>query len=269
VQEAEQKMRDAERKLAEAKRDGALDDQREAARKLAEAKAELEKILRQMREEEIERVLASLEVRFRKMLEMQLRVRDDTVRLARAAETDRNRLTEMESSQLSLQERRIVVEADKCLVLLREEGSSAAFPESAQQMRDDMQQVTDLLATANVGSLTQGIEQDIIEALEEMIEALDQAQSDQEQRKQNPAAMPAVTPGDLPLVDALAELTMLKALQLRINRRTNRFAAMLDNTDDPVGKPTDEKLLQAVRELADRQQRLQEITRDISIGKNN
>ncbi len=269
VQEAEQKMRDAEQKLAKAKREGAIEDQREAAKKLAEAKAELEKVLRQMREEEIERVLAALEVRFRKMLEMQLRVYEDTLRVARIPTEDRDRFVEIEAGKLSFQERRIVVEADKCLAVLREEGSSVAFPESTQQMRDDMQQVTDLLAAANVARLTQGIEEDIIESLEEMIAALEQAQTDQEQRNQDAPSMPSTMPGDLPLVDALAELKMLKALQIRINRRTSRYAAMLDDTDDPVGKPTDDKLLGAVQELSARQRRLQEITRDISIGKNN
>lgn len=268
VQEAEQKMQDAELKLAKAKREGAVEDQREASQKLAEAKAELEKILRQMREEEIERVLANLEVRFRKMLEMQLRVYEDTLRVARIPAENRDRVAEIEANKLGFQERRIVVEADKCLAVLREEGSSVAFPESAQQMRDDMQQVTDLLGEANVGRLTQGIEEDIIEALEEMIAALEKAQADQEQRKQDAPAMPTGGPDDMPLVDALAELRMLKALQIRINRRTSRYAAMLDDAEDPVGRPNDDRLLRAVQELAERQQRLQEITRDISMGKN-
>ncbi len=174
----------------------------------------------------------------------------------------------IEAGKLSFQERRIVVEADKCLNVLLDEGSSVAFPESTQQMRDDMQQVTDLLAAANVGRLTQGIEEDIIEALEEMIEALEQAQAEQEQRKQSPQASQPMPPGEMPLVNAIAELRMLKALQIRINRRTSRYAAMLDNMDDPVGQPADDKLLRAVQELAERQQRLHEITRDISIGKN-
>jgi hypothetical protein len=269
VVEAERHMREAEQKLAEAERDGAIEQQKKAAQKLAEAKAELEEILHQMREEEIERVLAALEARFRKMLEMQLRVYETTMRVDKISENHRNRIIDIEAGKLSSQEKRIVVEADRCLNLLREEGSSVAFPESVQQMREDMQFVADRLAKSDVGRLTQGIEEDIIEALEEMLEALEKAQADQEERKQQQSP-PSTggTPGDLPLVDAIAELKMLKALQLRINRRTTRYATLLDNADDPVGRPSDEQLLLSIQNLSDRQGRLHQITRDISLGKN-
>jgi hypothetical protein len=269
VVEAERHMREAEQKLAEAERDGAIEQQKKAAQKLAEAKAELEEILHQMREEEIERVLAALEARFRKMLEMQLRVYETTMRVDKISENHRNRIIDIEAGKLSSQEKRIVVEADRCLNLLREEGSSVAFPESVQQMREDMQFVADRLAKSHVGRLTQGIEEDIIEALEEMLEALEKAQADQEERKQQQSPPSAGgTPGDLPLVDAIAELKMLKALQLRINRRTTRYATLLDNADDPVGRPSDEQLLLSIQNLSDRQGRLHQITRDISLGKN-
>ena len=55
--------------LEEAKRKDAAEEQQEAIRELEQAKAELEKILRQLREEELERMLVMLEARFRKMLD--------------------------------------------------------------------------------------------------------------------------------------------------------------------------------------------------------
>ena len=144
-------MREAEEKLEEAQRQGAAEKQEEAIRELEQAKAELEEILRQLREEEIARVLAMLEARFRKMLQIQQEVYEGTVRLDKVPAAERTHNHEIESSRLSGKETQIVVEADKALLLLREDGTAAAFPEAVDQMRDDMQQVVERLAQAKVG----------------------------------------------------------------------------------------------------------------------
>ncbi len=267
IKRAEVKMREAEQKLAEAKREAAAADQEEAVRLLAKAKADLEELLRQKREEEIERALALLESRFRRMLQLQLQVYENTLRLSKVPQKRRDRFVDIEAGKLSFQQRRIVVEADKCLALLREEGSSVAFPESVQQMRGDMEQVEQRLSRAQIGRLTQGIEEDIIEALDEMIEALQQAQMEQESRKQqSPAEGPMSD--EQALVDKIAELRMLKAMQLRINKRTDAYARLLDDEQDIVGQASDADLLDALSELSDRETRLQEITRDIVAGRN-
>ncbi len=268
VQQAEAQMRRAEQKLAEAKRDAAIEAQEEAVRLLAKAKAELEELLRQKREEEIERVLALLEARFRRMLQMELQVYESTLRLSKIPPERRDRFVDIEAGKLSFQQRRIVVEADKCLALLKEEGSSVAFPESVEQIRGDMEQVELRLSRAQIGRLTQGIEEDIIEALDEMIEALQQAQMEQEQRKQQPVNGEGPPSDEQALVDKIAELRMLKAMQLRINKRTDAYSRLLDDDQDRVGQANDADLLEALSELSDRETRLQEITRDIVVGKN-
>ena len=67
-------MQKAEEELEKAKRDPAGKNMQKAIDDLNAAKAKLEEILRQMREEEIERRLAMLEARFAKMLQMQREV---------------------------------------------------------------------------------------------------------------------------------------------------------------------------------------------------
>jgi hypothetical protein len=214
--------------------------------------------------------LALLESRFRRMLQMQLQVYESTMRLDKIPFDRRDRLVDLEATKLSFQERRIVIEADKSLTLLQEEGSSVAFPESVEQMRDDMEQVVQLLGQVKIGRMTQGIEEDIIEALDEMVEALQQAQLDQDQRRQQPPGQspPGMADEDQPLVDQIAELKMLKALQLRINKRTTRYSRLMDNIDDPAGQATDDDLISALQRLAEREARLHEITRDIVVGRN-
>ena len=45
-----------------------------------------------------------------------------------------------------------MLEADRAILLLREEGSSVAFPEVVQQMRGDMVRVADLTRRWGLGS---------------------------------------------------------------------------------------------------------------------
>ncbi len=165
-------MKEAQKKLDEAKREGTVKKQDEAIHELEQAKADLERILRQLREEETLRMLTMLEARFRKMLAMQREVYEGTVRLDKIPEADRTHDQEIESNRLSRKEAEIVLEADKALALLHEDGTAVAFPEAVEQIRGMMEEVVQFLAAANVGSLTQSVEKDILAGLEEMIAAL-------------------------------------------------------------------------------------------------
>jgi hypothetical protein len=268
LQAAEQKMREAQKKLEEANRDGAKDDQEKARQELEKAKADLEEILRQLREEEIERTLAQLEARFRKMLELQLKVNDSTLRLESIPAADRGREVDIAAGKLAVDQRKIALEAEKAYNLLLEEGSSIAFPESVEQMRSDMEQVAERLGRTKLDPLTIGIEEEIVTALNEMIAALDKAQKDKEDNKQPPPPPPGGEPQDEPLVDQIAELKMIKALQLRVNERTNRYAKMLVEPEDVIGQATERDLQDAIEQLGGRQEKLHQITRDIVLGRN-
>ena len=74
-------MREAQKKLDEAKRKDAAAEQQKALDELKAAQAEIEKILRQMREEQVQRTLVALEQRFRVMLDAQIAVFDETKQL--------------------------------------------------------------------------------------------------------------------------------------------------------------------------------------------
>lgn len=262
VEAAEQRMRQAQQRLAQAQRKEALEEQEAALRELEQAKADLERILRQLREEEMQRVLALLEARFLKMLHMQREVLEGTVRLDKVPEEDRTHNHEIESGRLSTREVEIVVEADKALLLLREDGTAAAFPEAVVQVRQDMQQVVQRLAEGKVNSITQSLEEEIVAALEEMIEAFKQAQKklDDQRQKQGPQGG---DPNDMAIVDALAELKMIRTLQMRVNTRTQRYSKLIQ------GEQTESaELLEALRRLAEREERIHQITRDLELGKN-
>jgi hypothetical protein len=260
LEAAQQRMKEAEEKLKAAQLQGARDKEEEAIRELEQAKAELEEILRQLREEEIARILAMLEARFRKMLQMQEEVYEGTVRLDKVPPVDRTHNHEIEASRLSGKESQIVVEVDKAATVLREEGTAVAFPEAIEQMRDDMQQVVQRLAQTKVDKITQGVEEDIIAALKDMIAALKKAQKEQKNKKPPSDSCSSCDP---PLIDMLAELKMIRALQMRVNIRTARYSKMIE------GEQTENaELAEAIRRLAEREQRIYRVTRDLEMGRN-
>ncbi len=260
LQQAQQRMWEAQRALEEARREGAREKQEEAIRKLEEAKAELERILRQMREEEIGRLLTMLDVRIRRMLAMQREVYDATKRLDQVPLEERTRSDVLEASRLGTRESEIVLEADRTLLVLKDDGTAVAVPEALRQARSDMQDVADRLSQADVGKLTQSIEEDIILALEELLQAIAEAKKELEENKQQPQ-QPGQSPGQMeqPLVDIIAELRVIRNLQVRINRRTNTLLGLLP---EPPQEPSQD-LKDALKELSDREAVVESITREL------
>ncbi|MGW8257723.1 MAG: hypothetical protein ACWGMZ_09585 [Thermoguttaceae bacterium] len=261
LQSARKKMDEALRKLEQARQKDAVMDQENAVRELEQAKADLEQILRQLREEEIHRALTMLDARFRKILTLQREVYDGTVRLDKIPGDQRTHQYEVQSGRLSDAQQRIVAETDKALLVLHEDGTVAALPEAVDQLRTDMQQVVDRLAQAKVEKITQDIELDIIASLEEIIETLKKSQKNLE-RDHRILEGQLVAPGESPLVDKVAELKMIRALQMRINSRTARYSKLIDG--EQAEKP---ELVEALRRLAERQQRVYRVTHDLSSGK--
>ena len=263
LEAAQKRMQQAQEKLEKAERENASQDQEAAIRELQQAKAELERILRQLREEEIEQALVALEARLMKMLEWQREVYEGTTRLDKASTDGLTHEQEIEAGRLSSREADIAVEADKALLLLRDDGSAVAMPEALGQAREDMQQVVTRLARANVGDVTQSIEEDIVAALKEMLDAVRQAMEEAEQRRQNAQQGQPGMPQDPPLVDVLAELRMIRSLQLRVNTRTQRYGKLIS------GKHAESpELVEALIRLAERQERVYRITTDLESGRN-
>jgi len=267
VEMARKRMQNAQDKLEKEKRDEAVDEQREAERELREAIDELERILRQLREEEIERSLVDVETRLRRMLDLQRTVREQTEKLGNLTGDLKDRTLEIQANKLSIEQLKVVMEGQKALLLLQDEGSSTAFPEALEQVNLDAQVVSKKLTEAIVSAATIAIEDEIIGALDEMLDSLKQVQKKRDEKKKQPNQQQQQSNNqeEEPLVDSIAELKLLKTLQLRINRRTQSLAKQANNPDDTVGQIGDPGLLSELEDLASRQQKIHEVTRDILI----
>ncbi len=262
LEQARDEMQRAIDELRKKNQKDASKHQDEAIRRLLEAKEKLEEILRQLREEEKSLMLTSLESRFRKMLSQQLLVYQDTVQLAAKGKDEPN--LEPRSRQLARREEEIVQEVNKAMILLQEEGSSVAFPEAVEAIRDDMRSIVRLLDKSDVGELTQTVEQGVIEAIEEMIDALQQEMQKKDEQQQQQDGQPMQSaPGEQPLVDALSELKMLRSLQLRINKRTQQLGKLADGPE-----ALNPELIDQLKTLSRRQAKIQRATFDLSTGRN-
>jgi hypothetical protein len=262
LQAAEQRMRDAQERLDDANRRDARAEQQKALEELETARAELEEILRQMREEEVERLLVQLETRIRSMLRAERGVLTGAEKLAAGEQDDRER--QLEAARLGREQAKIAGEATKALTLVRDDGSAVAIPQALEQIRDDSLQAAARLSRGDVGGATRSVLQDIVTGLEELLAALEQAQREQQEQRQSPAGGRPAEPGEQPLVDKLAELKMIRSLQMRVNTRTQRFSQLLDDGVEQADEP---ELIDALERLAERQRSIQQAAHGIVSGR--
>lgn len=263
LEQARQKMQQAIEQLQQEQLEKASDEQDAAIARLEEMKAELEEILRQLREEEQKLFLVMLEARFQQMLQRQLDINNGTLKLDRVPEEERNEDRHLaRSTELSRDQTANADDAQKALMLLLEEGSSVAFPESVEMMRDNMKAVAGRLQRGLTGETTQLVERLIVESLEEMIFALQREMEKQDQKEQQ-GGEGQQQEQELALVDTLAELKMIRSLQLQVNRLTQQYGQSFEGE-----QATDPEDLQFLQDLGQRQLRIQKATYDLSVGRN-
>jgi hypothetical protein len=267
VQKARERMQKAEKNLRAEKRKEAIEEQQQAEEELQQAIAELEKILMQLREEEIERTLVDLETRLKRMSEWETTIRQATEKLEKLSGEDKDRQLEIQASKLSTEQLKVAMEGQRAMLLLKDEGSSQAFPEALEQVIADAQLVVNRLVASDVSASTQSIQDEILGALDEMIESLQEVQKKRDEKKQqNQRQGPSDSGGQQQedsLVGKIAELRLIKTLQMRVNRRTGRLADESNQGEDLIGQVTDSRLQEELRELAKRQEKIQSVTRDI------
>lgn len=218
VDKAQKEMEGASESLDASKPEDATPKQDKAVAELEEAKRELEEALEQIRKEEREETLRDLEARFREMLTKQRPINEATVTLDQVGRENFKRAEQLQLADLATNERALAQQASTCLHILDEEGTTVAFPRVVDQLAQDMATAAERLAAAEVGPVTQAIEQEIVDTLEQLLEAVKKMQQENEQQQQAGKSEGGSEP---PLLPASAELKLLKLSQKRINTRTS------------------------------------------------
>lgn len=259
LENARKQMEEALEELKAQEREKALKSEDEAIAELHEAAEKLEEMLKQLREEEKELLLASLEARFQRMLAAESQIHEETVTLAATPQKDWLDQYYGRCRELAQQQVGLTSECSQTVNLLREDGTSVSILMAVEDIESDMQSVSLWLQESKVAELTQSVQLDIIESLKQLIETtqkemqnMKEQQQDQ-QKQQNSQQKQG-------LVELMAEIRMLRNLQLQVNRRTKQVDELMKvaSTDD---LPSLEK---QVRDLAVRQRRLIESARELS-----
>lgn len=254
--------------LDQNKRPKASEDLSKADEKLRQAREELEKRLKQLREQELERILANLEARVNKMLAWQIEVKSATeaihAQVLKHPEKKPQPVDFQNAQKQEDKEGEIINEADKAIQLLHSEGSAVAFPAVFEEVRKDMLRVKERLHDANVGEDTQEIEKDIIEALTHMRDALKKAQQELGKQPPGPPGSPNNDPQLQKLLDEIAELKMIRTLQVQVNDRTKRYGRKTpeaEQTDDP-------QIRKELGDLGERQEKIEVMVNNLVTKKN-
>ncbi len=251
LEKAREQMQQALEALKQQKRDEAVKDEDQALEELHAAAAKLEEMLKQLREEEKEMMLAALEARFQRMLIAETQIHEGTVRLAATPQKDWLDQYYSRCRELAQLQSELTQECAQTVNLLREDGSSVSILLAVEDIEADMGSVTGWLQESKVTELTQSVQTDILESLRQLIEATQQGMQEmkEHEQQQNQNQESQEKPG---LVKLMAEIRMLRTLQLQVNRRTKQVDGLMQSVtteDQPA-------LRKQLHDLAVRQQRL-------------
>ena len=259
LENAQQQMERALEELKEQEREKALEHEDEALEELHEAASELEEMLKQLREEEKEMLLASLEARFQRMLAAETQIHEGTVSLAATPQKEWLDQYYGQCRALHQQQTELASECAQTVNLLREDGTSVSILLAVEDIEADMGSVSGWLQESKVEDLTQSVQNDIIESLKQLIETTQKEMQEmkEQQQKSQQQEGPPQKPG---LVELMAEIKMLRNLQLQVNRRTKQVDGLLQSASSE-DLPS---LKKQVHDLAVRQRRLIETAKELA-----
>ena len=148
-------------------------------------------------------------------------------------------------ADLAADERTLSQDAATCLHILDEDATTIVYPRVLGQLSQDMAVVAGRLGALRVGLLTQSIEQEIVETLEQLIDAVQKMQQENEQQG---GPMSPDGNKDEPLLPTSAELKLLRASQARINGRTAAIALAAEERTSSAETSTEALTVLALRQ---------------------
>jgi hypothetical protein len=259
VQQAQKHMQGASGDLRKKQAKKAGGDQQDAIEELQKAKDKIEERLAQLRQELQEELLAALLTRFQDMLAQQQDISRQTKSLYEIREERQwKRVERLHVDELAARESHLADLAQRALDIIKEDGTTIVFPQVVGGLRDDLTATGDLLRALKTGQYTQDLQIEIERTLEDLIKALEKAMKQQQQQGKPQQGKPQQgKPKNPPLVPDSAELKLLKAAQMRVNRRTTSF-----DKNRPQG-PIEPAFEKEVDNIAKRQGEVSKMTQDM------
>jgi len=199
-------------------------DQRDARDEMNKAREKLAQEIANAERQQQDQAIAKIIDLLGKMLESQKAATISTRALdaKKADGKEWSRPEELSLAKLSSEEGRLGDEAVRIIKMLTDEGTTAVFPQVLKQVEVDLRDVQNMLGDKQTGQLTQAIQGQVEKNLQDMVDAL---KKEQQRRKQGGGGGGGGGGGKQPLVPPVAELKMLRSLELDIIARTLTVAA--------------------------------------------
>ncbi len=224
VQKAGGHMKSAGKQLGKKDPAGAAPQQQDAINHLKRARSEVARKIQELKEQEQEKKLNELKERFARILEEERSILRATERLGAIADDKFGRPEQLETIRESEIQAKLSSDVEGCLKILEEDGTTTVLPQLVEYIRDDMRDVALRLARVEVGPLTQARESEIVVALEDILDIIDQTQAQKQQSSDPPQSQQGdQKPQDPPLLPTSAELRLLARLQQRIFDHTRDY----------------------------------------------
>ncbi|MCG3137191.1 MAG: hypothetical protein HJJLKODD_01034 [Phycisphaerae bacterium] len=225
VQQAGGQMQQAGEQLQQQQPDTAQSAQQQALEQLRQAQQRLQEQLDQLRREQQRAKLEQLQKLYTRLRDEETAIRQKTIELQQRWPTDPRRTDLQQAEQLGRDQLALADVAGQAVQLLMEDGTTLVLHHLAAGVQNDMQQVAKWLQNALLESTTQLTQQEIIDSINDILEAIDSAlqpenspakPGDQQGNQQNQSGEPPPPP----LLPSSAELKLLYNLQERIFDRT-------------------------------------------------
>jgi len=221
---AEERMNEAEEKLKRDDRRAASGEQESAIRHLQEAKKKLDKALAELAKKEREKKLFEIGKVLARMLGRQREVNVETIEIDKVAVKEGElphpwlmKLRETAEKQGALKKN-----AGVLLKKLADEGC-VVFSYAMADVFTDMSDARKRLSDEDTGWATQQIQKDIERTLSELVEALEQEYEQAKQGGGGGGGAGGAGGKEPPLVPPLAQLKMLRTLEVNIFEATKRY----------------------------------------------
>lgn len=237
---------------------GANPDQKEALDRLGRARDELSDAIAREQEMLQAEQLASIEQMLRQILTAQEGVSGSTRQVHEAtAENGLTRSERLRLAELSDAEGAIAEDVSEVREMLYEEGSTVVFPGVLEEVHGELGEIQRRLAENDAGGETQQRQANVESDLRAMLEAVRDELS--RRRREGGGGQCPGGGGESPLIPPVAELRMLRLLQLRIISRTQGLAAAAES-----GELSEDAIAERHKELAERQSKLRRMTQDVA-----
>jgi hypothetical protein len=212
IRQALEAMKKADRAIDRGNNPCALQDQKQAIRLLTTITTDMVHLEKDLRATEVAYLQTSLAERCRRMVRMQRIVRKETAALYQAviANNDQkpNAANRREGARLANAQQAILAEINLALNILVADGSAIAFTQVLKQVKQDMDEVHRLLQKGQSDDTPQKIETDIIDILEDAINALTKNRGMRKVNKTFPAPNPNWSPPQaiVPIIERIRRL---------------------------------------------------------------